>query len=227
MVQAMRGLVITAVVLGGCGRLGFEAEQAASTPAGDAAAMSPVTGDGAVPGGDGAPASGDASTPPTDGTISPGTGSGTISGTAPDGKPFTTLVAGYVIGHPQYAGETSIYMFSGPIQCSDLGFPGWGAWITGGTQTMELELPARTITSYPVQSTEPPASPNSYGRYRYGEGGGGEITGWSSAGQIEVTSVAADGSISGTFSVTFVAGGQLDGTYTAVACPTGYYPTFP
>ena len=218
MVRAMWGLVIVAAVLGGCGRFGFDAQQVGSPPGTDAADVSSVGGDGAVASGDGPGSATDA--PPT------ATASGTISGTAPDGMPFTTLVTGYVIGHPQFIGETSIFMFSGPIKCSDITIPGWGQWITAGTQTMELDLPTQVVNTYPVNGTEQPTIPNSYGRYRYGEGSGGEITGGGSSGQIQLTS-ATTAALSGTFDVTFPVTGHLAGTFTAIPCPTGWHPTFP
>ncbi len=216
MVHAMWGLVIVAAVLGGCGRFGFDA----SAPGADAHTVSPVQGDSAVP------ASGDAARSPTDGATATGTGSGTISGTAPDGMPFTTLIVGYVIGHPQYIGETSIFMFSNPIKCSDIGYPGWGQYITAGTQTMELDLPTQSVASYPVNGTEQPSIPYSYGRYRYGEGNGGEVSGGGSSGQIQLTSVGTN-AMSGAFDVTFPVTGHLTGTFTAVPCPTGWHPMFP
>ena len=209
--------MIVAAVLGACGRIGFDAQQTASAPGADAATGATVRGDGAVQSGGS-----------TDGAMSTATASGTISGTAPDGKPFTTLVTGYVIGHPQYIGETSIFMFSNPIQCSDIGYPGWGSYITPGTQTMEIDLPTQAVASYPVNGTEQPSIPNSFGRYRYGEGSGGEITSDGSDGEIQVTSVSTD-SFSGTFDVTFpvMITSRLTGTFTAVPCPTGWHPMFP
>lgn len=213
-------MIVAAVLGGGCGRLGFDAGQAASAVGADAQMVAPVGVDGAVP------ASGDGSMTSTDAATSTGTGSGTVAGTAPDGMPFTTLVTGYVIGHPQFIGETSIFMFSNPIQCTDLGYPGWGQWITAGTQTMEIDLPTSSVTSYPVNSAEQPISPNGFGRYRYGEGAGGEITGDGSSGQIQVTSVST-AAISGTFDVTFPVTGHVTGTFTAAPCPTGWKPMFP
>ncbi len=209
--RAMRWLVVLGA-LAGCGRLGFDPVAAGR----DAA----IAGDGARDR-DAAVIGSDAS------DASTGTGSGTISGIAPDNKPFTTLVAGYIIGHPKFAQETSIYMFSGPIKCSDLGYPGWGEWITAGTQCMELQLPARATGMYAVQGSDPPQPQTGFGRYRYGEGSGGELTGNGMGGTIEVTGIGGDGSISGTFDVTFPLHGPLVGTFTAVACPTGWYPTFP
>jgi hypothetical protein len=205
---------VLVTLLAGCGRIGFDPNAAR----GDGGATS---GDGVIAGGDGAAAGSDAP-----GDTGSGTGSGTISGTAPDGKEFTTLVAGYVIGHPKFAGETSIYMFSQPIRCSDLGVAGWGAWITAGTQCMELQLPANAPGTYTVQASEPPPAQSGFGRYRYGEGSGGELTGDGMGGQVMVTS-NANGSVAGSFTVSFPLHGPLVGTFTAVACPTGYYPTFP
>ena len=216
----MRGLVLVAVVCG-CGRIGFDPRVAGG---GDDGAGSDARGPGSGSGSDDAAVIGGDADPDGGGVV--GTGSGTISGTAPDGKPFTTIVAGYIIGHPKYPGETSIYMFSNPIKCSDLGFPGWGSWITAGTQSMEIQLPTAAAGTYPVLNTEPPAAPNGFSQYRYGEGGGGEITGFVSGGQIVVTDAGAS-SISGNFNVAFVQNGPLVGTFTAVSCPTGYYPTFP
>lgn len=202
---------MVSLALAGCGRLGFDpvgsARDATSSGDGERPRDAAVIGDDA-----------------SDGAVV-GTGSGTISGTAPDGKPFTTLVAGYIIGHPKYAQETSIYMFSGPIKCSDLGYRGWGQWIAAGTQCMELQLPARATGTYAVQANDPPQPPTGFGRYRYGEGSGGELTGDGMGGTIDVTSVG--GSISGTFDISFPLHGPLVGTFTAVDCPTGWYPTFP
>ena len=210
MVRAMRWLAIL-VALGGCGRIGFDSF---------ASSRDATSGDDGSRGSDATTSDGDHG----DGSV--GAGSGTISGVAPDGKPFTTLVAGYIIGHPKYAQETSIYMFSGPIKCSDLGYRGWGEWITAGTQCMEIQLPARATGTYAVQDSEPPPSPSGFGRYRYGEGSGGELTGTGVGGQLMITSATAD-AISGTFMVTFDLNGPLTGTFTAVECATGYYPTFP
>ena len=46
------------------------------------------------------------------------------------------------------------------------------------------------------------------------------------AGHIGCATATAD-AISGTFTVTFDLNGPLTGTFTAVECATGYYPTFP
>src|SRR5690349_9445743 len=91
----MRGLAIIAIA--GCGRVAFDPLGGASGGPSDAAVIGATDAPSAI-GTDAAPG---------------GTGSGTISGTPPLGM-FPSVMAAYVVGHPQFAGDTAIYLLSQP-----------------------------------------------------------------------------------------------------------------
>ena len=196
----VRRLAIVAVV-GGCGRVGFD-PNAGGTGAPDGATGQMVGSAGK-----------DASGFPT--------GAGAISGTAPDGMPFTTLAVAYVVGHPQYAGGTSIYLVSKLVTCAELAMVGWGQRLPALTQTMDLELAGTSISFYPVAGNSPPSPAQGFGRYRRSFGNG-ELTIGGTGGNVIVGEIASDGSVSGTFTIDFGAYGPLQGTFAAAACPDGH-----
>jgi hypothetical protein len=156
----------------------------------------------------------------------PGSAAGTssITGIAPDGKLFVSVAAAYVIGHPQVAGQTSIYLLSNPIACSELTAPGWGQRITAGTQCLEIVLGGSAVALYAVTGSNPPRAQQGAGRYRYAFGNG-EYTAGGSSGQVTLTGIDSDGSKRGEFTIGFSGIQQgLVGTFDAVDCGAGVSP---
>jgi hypothetical protein len=192
----MRGFLLVAITA--CGRLGFDptgSQDASSGPNGTMHADAAFVGVG---------------------------GGGSITGLAPDGTPFTMLAAAYIVGHPQYPG-VSIYLLSTPIACSSLGSPGWDHRITAGTQVLDLLRSDATVGSYPIATSNPPASNNSYSLYTRVIGGG-TVRANANGGTLQVIGVGGEGSIDGTFMITWGGANTLTGVFEAVPCPTGYSP---
>jgi hypothetical protein len=159
------------------------------------------------------------------GVDAPGSAGGTSSivGLAPDGMPFVSVAAAYVIGHPQFAGQTSIYLLSNPIACSELAAPGWGQRIAAGTQCLELVLGGSAVALYTVRSSDPPRAKDGASHYRFALGNG-EYTAGGSSGQVTLTGIGSDGSNSGEFTVAFSQSSGVVGTFHAAYCDVGMSP---
>jgi hypothetical protein len=200
----VRWLVV--VALTGCGRIGFDPGSGPSGPIGDANGIG-----------------GDGGNGPTDGAGGSVTGSGTIMGQTPTGSPFGSITAAYVIGHPAVSGQTWIYLFSAPIACNELAPAGWAIRVTP-TNVLALELGGATTGTYPLGTAMPPPSqqanalcyqiaftgaPSSYGE---------------AIGQVALTAVASDGTVTGNFSANDSFADTLTGTFVAPVCGVGSTP---
>jgi len=174
-----------------------------------------------------------------DGSSPVGFGSGTISaganctGTA---NPFDSVAAAYSIGHVSQPGQTDIYLVDHAIRCdvAGVGLQGWDQQSTevpNGTQVLGLLVGATTSGTYAVSLAEPPAANAGFAIY-YGlqrPVGSGETSCISapSGGTITIT-VNPNGSVSGSYSVMMQGGNAwtATGTFEAVYCAIGWYPTF-
>src|SRR5437588_653241 len=76
-----------------------------------------------------------------------GTNGTTLTGSA-DGTPFTTVGSVLWAGMPDVAASTVIYVFSKPIQCSDITQAGWDMTITNQTQILEVKAMGTTPGVY-------------------------------------------------------------------------------
>src|SRR5262245_53109024 len=115
----MRWAVI--VAMAGCGRVGFDAQGAVGDGGTSDSALAGDTGSGGA-----------------------AMGSGIVSGTAPVGM-FPSVMAAYVVGHPQIAGQTAIYLFSQPVTCAQLGAAGWPRALTTPTAILELVVSGASV----------------------------------------------------------------------------------
>jgi hypothetical protein len=145
-----------------------------------------------------------------------------ISGTPPLGT-FPSIMAAYVIGHPQYPGDMAIYLLSQPVGCDQLAPSGWSFRMAAPTGVLELLLAGTTATSYPLSSNTPPTAPDGYGRDIYATSGGSRVTQNGDTGTVELTAIDPDGTAHGSFSVAFAVG-SLTGSFTAASCPSGMPP---
>jgi hypothetical protein len=194
-----------------CGRIAFEQLQAGD---GDAA----VTMDGASTTGDGGIAG----------------GSGMISGSGCGGQPFSSIAAAYVVGNDEYSGLPEVLLFGDPIPCAQLCATAWDdvvlpcqaglGPVPSGVQFVRLTFGANTAGTYTVSGADPPAA-TEVGATAYvtDTATGGSSQCWGTTGTVLLTSTGATGPASGSFAFD-APGASLMGTFTAEACPSGWYP---
>ena len=151
-----------------------------------------------------------------------GGGTGTVSGSA-DGTPFTTVATSYVIGAPDSAETTVVFLFSKPVRCSDLGTPGWDQKITDGTQLLEMKIFGKAPGTFKAVTTVTPAPGEASVNYTLSATSSTPAESGSSGGSVTLTGIAASASAQGSFSIAFGTN-KLDGTFDAIFCPGGHEP---
>ena len=171
--------------------------------------------------GEGASDSGDANAAPDGGPAS-GAGTGTISG-AVNGASFTNVATSYVLGAPDDAATTVVYLFSKPVACSDLAAPGWDTRIANGTQFVELKMFGTTPATYKVVTTLTPAPGEASVNYTLSATSGTPAEQSGGGGTITLKDVKPTTSASGSFALVFGAS-HLDGTFESAFCAGGHEP---
>jgi hypothetical protein len=179
-------------------------------------------GDGEVPDGPDAP-------PPVAGDGGPsvvalpeGGGSGTVSGSA-DGMPFTTVATSYLIGAPDSANTTVVFVFSKPVGCGALAAPGWDARIADATQFLEMKIFGKEPGTFKAVTTVTPAPGETSVNYTLSSTTSLPKEIGSGGGTVTLTTIALNGTASGTFALSFGAG-SLNGTFNSIFCPGGHEP---
>ena len=155
-----------------------------------------------------------------------GTGSATVMGSA-DGTPFTTAAMAILLGSPDSATSTVVYVFSKPVMCSDLATPGWDKRITNATQFLELKMEGLAPATFNVVTTPTPAPGEATVNYTLSTTTGVPVETVGSGGTVTLTKLTAMTGASGSFAIKFAndAGtNTLTGTYDAVFCPGGHEP---
>ena len=149
------------------------------------------------------------------------TGAGTVTGSA-DGSPFSSAGGALLIGAPDSASTTVVFLFSKPVHCSALASPGWDRRIDVGTQILELRMfgtspgtfravttttpaPGEASVNYALSSTAPPI----------------EIT--AASGGVTLTTLTPNAVAGGSFDLRF-GGNALSGTFDAAFCLAGHEP---
>ena len=173
--------------------------------------------------GDGATDSGDAKAVPVlDGAPASGAGSGTISG-AVNGASFTSVATSYVLGAPDDAATTVVYLFSKAVACSDLTAPGWDTRIANGTQFVELKMFGTTPATYKVVTTLTPAPGEASVNYTLSATTGTPAEQSGGGGTVTLNDVQPSTSASGSFALVFGTS-HLDGAFESAFCAGGHEP---
>lgn len=192
------------VVLGACGRIGFDG--LASTDAGseDTAADAP-----AFVG-----------------------GSGNVSGVGCQNDTFSTVSAAYVVGHRHVDSNPEVYLFAQPVECGPAGIETMD-WDTNEVvlaplrplQAIGLRVSDHSDGIYAFGFEAPPSPSRVYGAYYRIYDGGSAVCSSQVAGTLSIT-FAADGSADGTFAAQFAgATGSMLGDFHAVPCIDGWRAT--
>lgn len=214
----LRHLGAVTIALAACGAAAIAC--GSSTGSGSSGTSGSTTGDsGGGTGSDASPNDGgtaDVVTPPA------GSGSGTVTGSV-GGAPFGTVATVLWAGAPDDPATTVVYVFSKPVECSELATPGWDTRITNGTSVLEMKSFGTTPGTYKVVSTLTPAPGEASVNYTLSSTTGTPKEDGSTGGTVTLTALTPNTSAKGSFMLTF-ASGPLTGTFDAVYCPGGHEP---
>ncbi len=155
-------------------------------------------------------------------SVADGGGSGEVSGSA-DGSPFTTLATSYVIGAPDSAATTVVFVFSKPVRCVDLATPGWDSRIADKTQFLEIKFFGKEPGMFTAVTTVTPAPGEASVNYTLSSTSATPNEIGAKGGTTTLTSVVPEGSAGGAFALMF-GSNSLKGTFNAVFCPGGHEP---
>jgi hypothetical protein len=119
---------------------------------------------------------------------------------------------------------TVVYLFSKPVQCSDIQAAAWDGRITDGTQILELKMWGTTpAMDYTVTSSATPAPGEAAVSYSVSVNGGATNDFVGTGGKVRLETRVAQSKVTGSFMVTW-ATGSLNGTYNSTYCPGGTEP---
>ncbi len=157
----------------------------------------------------------------------------TISGMAAAGRPFDVVATAFWIGKPDFAESTVVMMFEMPIRCSQISKMAWDAAHGSTNQVVEMKLGVPTVGGT-VPMTFKVRMPNPMGSVAPGEADVSHtlfamtpqvpVENYPTAGIISITTKKDNGSLAGTFDLTFPSNGSLRGSIDAAWCPTGVEP---
>ncbi|HEY8040761.1 MAG TPA: hypothetical protein VIF15_13240 [Polyangiaceae bacterium] len=153
---------------------------------------------------------------------SDGGGGTTISGSG-DGTPFTNAATALWLGAPDSAATTVVYVFSNPVQCSDLATPGWDKRITDKTQFLEMKMFGTAPATFTVTTSVTPAPGEASVNYTLSSQTATPVETGGTGGTVVLTTVNASTDVTGTFDLQFGTN-KLTGTYDATYCPGGHEP---
>ena len=147
-------------------------------------------------------------------------GEGTIAGTAVD-LPFDAVAASYRIGAPDDPQRTVVvYLFDAPVDCADLGSPGWDQRVDG-VQSLEIKTIGKTTGDYEVATGPTPGTGQASVNYTLtSPTAPAEVS--ALAGTVTLTAIGDDDA-EGEFTLSFD-GGTLTGSFRAAPCPEGHEP---
>ena len=171
---------------------------------------------------------GDAGQPPEVGSGAMGGSVGangtTLTGSA-DGTPFTSVGSVLWAGMPDVAASTVIYVFSNPIQCSDITQAGWDTTITNKTQILEVKAMGTTPGVYQpiIRTPRLPAAGEAQVNYTLSLTSGTPMESFSTSGSVTLNKVRATTSATGSFDLMFGVN-ALKGTFQATFCAAGREP---
>jgi hypothetical protein len=141
------------------------------------------------------------------------------------GKQFVGVRTAYWIGAPDSSATTVVYMFGGPVACSDLQTPGWDARIADGTQVLEMKMFGTTApATFTVTPSPTPAPGEAAVNYTLSSTTGTPMETSASGGKIHLLSLSPGMNAAGTFQLVYANGGSLMGDFEAISCPGGHEP---
>lgn len=150
-------------------------------------------------------------------------GDGTITGKL-DGRPYDTVGAAYVIGHPDDPAQTAvIYVFDAPVGCDELSSPGWDERVADNVQSLELKLIGHAPGDYPVALDGRPSSGESSDNYTLTSTSGVPSEVSASGGNVHLDNYVVGTGAAGSFDLQF-SGGSVKGTFEATWCAGGHEP---
>ncbi len=152
-------------------------------------------------------------------------GSGTVTGTDVDGgPPFGTVATAIFIGHPDNAATTAIYLVNAPLTCAETAASGWSHTIPMGTHIYEMILTTSTPAtgSYSVSGATSPPVGSAEVQLIVAQPTRNETR--ATTGTVTLATLTAGSKAAGTFSVGFVDGSMLQGSFDAVYCADAHEP---
>jgi len=153
----------------------------------------------------------------------PAAGSGSIQGKVA-GKTFQSVGASYVIGESDDPDHTVVvYVFDRPIECSQIGSPGWDTTIADASQALEMKLIGTKPATYPVAAGPNAGQGEASVNYTLSSTAHTPSEISSTAGSVKLDSVKSEGPAAGSFDLTFP-DGTLGGSFSAVWCSNGHEP---
>ena len=162
-------------------------------------------------------------------------GSATIAGSV-GGVAFTTVMSAYVIGSPDNAATTAVYLIGAPaVGCAAIGASGWGRTIPAGTQIFEMIMATKTpaADTYTVSTAAAPPVGSAEVQYVLAAATKNETR--ATSGTVTLSTLTPNGPAVGKFKVQFPSSGDagdggdagasaLEGTFNAVFCAAGHEP---
>jgi hypothetical protein len=147
-----------------------------------------------------------------------------VTGTA-DGTPFASIGSVFLIGNPDVALSTVVYIFSQPIKCTDISKAGWDTTITNMTQILELKMMGTTPAVYKpiIMAPNFPSAGQAQVNYAMSTTVGTPVESFSTSGSVTLSTIVANTSASGSFDLAFGAN-ALKGTFSATYCAVGREP---
>lgn len=158
----------------------------------------------------------------TNGGADSASGGNSISGSV-GGTTFDTANMALWLGAPDDPSTTVVYLFSKPVNCSDLSTPGWDKRITDKTQFLEMKMFGLTPATFTVTTSATPAPGEAVVNYTLSATTGTPKETGGGGGTVTLTTVNATKNVTGSFALKFGTE-SLNGTYDAVYCPGGHEP---
>ena len=165
-----------------------------------------------------------------------GGGGNAVTGTTPQGGAFGPVAAAWLIGHPDSAATTVIYMFNHAVDCHDatikFGAMGWDMNLPANTQFIELKAFGTAATpptppgDYTVTTSMNPTTGEASINHSLAPGGGAASNeNIGNGGKITIATISA-ANVKGSFTIAFPTppGGTLTGTFDAGLCDIGVEP---
>lgn len=161
-------------------------------------------------------------------------GSNTVSGTIA-GTPFGPVMTAWMIGHPDSASTTVVYLFNAVVGCRDasidFGQMGWDSNLPDRTQFLELKLfgpasqksPPTMPGQFQVTASLTPAPGEASTNHSVTHAGAASVEGSAASGTVVLSDIVDKSSATGTFTLTF-SGDQLAGSFAAGFCDVGVEP---
>ncbi|MDB4983460.1 MAG: hypothetical protein JWM82_4212 [Myxococcales bacterium] len=141
------------------------------------------------------------------------------------GTPFAAIGSVFLIGNPDVAASTVVYIFSKTIKCADISQAGWDATIADKTQILELKMMGTAPATYQpiIKAPRFPAAGEAQVNYALSAQTGTVAESFSTAGSVTLSKIVAKASANGSFDLMFGTN-ALKGTYAATYCDVGREP---